>query len=219
MNFLASANIEEANSFSGKLQIPNEEGKKPHQVLLNVVVTDDPSWQGKVTGKEKCVTLKSPMPVPVSIPDTMKGKVFYETSMEELGTVMSETIPEGLVVLARLSDDFSNMRKVWDCSRKYSDVRFIGGNLLAIPGIKIGRFDSKHKSIVCNGVYDDFIEVNLSELDNIQEVVKKVKVKVVDGEEVISKKRKGERKPKKEKKPDKRVAALNSLFGAETVEF
>lgn len=214
MKFLANASCDEASAYSGNLLIPDENGKHPHQVFLNVILQEESEYS-RLTGKEKSITFKDR--VPSFVPTECEGKVFCETTLNKVDNIK---VPNGATLLVRLEEDFCNMRQVYDCSKRHPEARFIGGNLLAIPGIKVGRFESKKKPVVYDGVYDDFIEVNLSELDNVHEVVKKVKVKVVDGTEVVSKKkRKGEKKPKKEKKPNKRLASFNSLFGGEAVEF
>lgn len=219
MKFLASATCEEAMSFTGKLVIPNEDSEmKPHQVLLNIV-TDNDSVFSSLTRQVHCITFKSH--VPETVPEGYSGKVFCEVSISELE---STEVPEGATLLVRLDKDYCNMRELYDYSTKYPNARFIGGNLLGIPGVKIGRFDSSKKPVVCNEVYDDFVEVKLSELDNLQEIVKQVKVKLVDGEEVVSKRRKGDKKAKTKKtakpsKATKKVAVFSSLFGSDSVDF
>lgn len=214
MKFLASASCDEALTHSGRLVLPAEDGKKPHKVTLNVIAEDESVFQ-KVSGNEEFITFKGY--IPKFVPTSFEGKVFYETSLEEVENNKS-AFCRGLTPLVRLDTDFCDMRRLYNCSQANPSVRYIGGNLLSIPGIKIGRFDSDKKPVVCNGVYDDFIEVNLSDLNNIQEIVKKVKVKIVDGEEVVSKRRKGDKKPK-EKKVNKRVSAFGSMFGSESVDF
>lgn len=219
MKFLASATCEEALSYKGKLVIPNEEeGKKPHQVLLNIVAEDESVFSELSCPVQSITFMGNP---PSFVPTNYENKVFCETSLEGIKNI---SFPSKVIPLVRLEPDFSDMRAIYNCSKEYPTARFIGGNILGIPDLKIGRFDSTHKPIVCHGVYDDFIEVQLSELDNLQEVVKKVKIKVVDGEEVVSKRRKGDKKPKAKKaskgnKVNKKVAVFSSLFGSETVEF
>ncbi|MGV3076449.1 hypothetical protein ACEE21_15330, partial [Clostridium baratii] len=65
---------------------------------------------------------------------------------------------------------------------KYPRLRFTGGNLLEIPGIKIGRYDKgKEKmSAVFDGVYDMFTEVSLSDI-KVQRVLSKARSKSSSG--------------------------------------
>ena len=216
---MASATCEEVLSYKGSLVIPNEEtDKKPHKVLLNVITEDD-SVFSRLENKVHCITFINN--VPSFVPTEYEGSVFFETTMEGIENIK---LSDKVIPLVRLEPNYCDMRTIYNLSLKHPNARFIGGNLLSIPDLKIGRFDSTKKPVVCNEIYDDFVEVKLSELDNIQEVVKKVKVRLVDGEEVVSKRRKGDKKPKSKKatkgnKVNKKVAAFSSLFGSDTVEF
>ena len=75
-----------------------------------------------------------------------------------------------------LPEGYCDMREVYNLSIKYPRLRFTGGNLLEIPGIKIGRYDKgKEKmSAVFNGVYDMFTEVELADIE-VQRVLSKAK--------------------------------------------
>ena len=80
--------------------------------------------------------------------------------------------------------------------------RLIGGNLLAVEGVRIGRFEDEKKKLypVYNGIYDNFIESNLSDIGNLTEVVKKAKKKLgssESGKKSPGKKSKSSQKPKK----------------------
>ena len=112
------------------------------------------------------------------------------------------------------------MRTIYELSLSHPGVRFIGGRLLALNGISIGRFDEGKSKMSVNysDVYDNFLEVKLSEIDNLKEIVKKSRKKLEDAED----------KPKKKKvskehnpgKASKRVAAFSNLFSdVEEVEF
>lgn len=213
MEILASCSLEDAKKYVGKVVIPCEDKKTPDKVSFNVVVTDgDTGIYKELTGIEKFVTFVGN---PASFcPTEYEGKVFNEYSLEDL---KAEKVGEvkGITTIVRLPNGYCDMKTLYDLSIRYPFVRFIGGNLLAIEGIKIGRSDNgKEKmSSVFNEMYDSFLEVNLSELSGLQEVIKRNKKKI----NAVSK----EKKPRtvKVKQPPKRVQAFNSLFGDCEVDF
>jgi len=96
---------------------------------------------------------------------------------------------------------------------KYPYARIVGGNLLGVEGVRIGRYDTgkDRMSPVFNEMYDSFIEVLLKDLDGIQEVIKRNKKKI---KSMVEK----EKKPR-EKKESKRLVSFNTLFGGNQEEF
>lgn len=214
MQILASCSLEEASRFNGKLVLPNEDAKKPDKVFLNIVADGRESVDVFKKVDEipsvKCITFVGEG---ISyVPTGYEGSVFVEKTLEE-ALSESASYPNGVVVLVRLSKDFPNgvynMRTVYELSMKNPNMRFIGGNILGIEGVRVGRFDSgKEKmSPVFSDIYDTFVEVDLDDLSGIQEIIKKTRRRA----EHIMK----EKKPRapKEKKVSRRVQAFNSLFG------
>lgn len=175
---LASCSYEKAKSFRNKLVlVTDKDVKKPEEVQLNII-TDTPDEVLKNgLGVAKCLTSSVN---PSFCPDNLKGNVFHEVLYEDYNGV---TEVNGVVCLVRLPEGFCDMRKLCEMSsvnEQYDDVehkvRFIGGNLLEIPGVGIGRYNKgKEKmSSVFNGVYDFFKEVSLDEI-KVQEVMSKVR--------------------------------------------
>ena len=214
MQILASCSLEEASRFNGKLVLPNEDAKKPDKVFLNIVADGRESMDVFKKVDEipsvKCITFVGGG---ISyVPTGYSGSVFVEKTLEE---ALSENVsyPSGVVVLVRLPKDFPNgaynMQTVYELSVKNPNMRFIGGSILGIEGVRVGRFDSgKEKmSPVFSDIYDTFVEVDLDDLSGIQEIVKKTRRRA----EHIMK----EKKPRapKEKKVSRWVQAFNSLFG------
>lgn len=214
MEILAGCSLEESRKHNGKLVIPNEEGKSPDKVSINVIVEDgDTSVYKELSGTEKCITF---VDTPVSFcPTSLEGKVFNEVSYSYFKD-NEDSIPlniKGITTLVRLPDGFCDMREAYNICSKHPSVRVIGGSLLGIEGVRIGRYDNgKDKmSPVFTEMYDSFIEVLLKDLDGIQEVIKRNKKKI---KSMVAK----ERKPK-EKKESKRLVSFNSLFGGSQEEF
>lgn len=214
MEILAGCSIEESKKYNGKLVIPNEEGKSPDKVSVNIIVEDGNTDVFKeLSGSEKCVTF---IGEPATFcPTNMEGKVFNEVDYEYFKE-NEDSIPmniKGITTLIRLPNGFCNMLEVKEICTKYPYARVIGGNLLSIEGVRIGRFDTgKDKmSPVYTEMYDTFIEVLLKDLDGIQEVIKRNKKKI---KSMVEK----EKKPR-EKKESKRVVSFNTLFGGNQEEF
>lgn len=174
---LASCSLEDAKKYRNKLVVASDDSKKPIEVILNVVTDtpDDALKEGIGSAKYLTSTVR-----PTICPESMKGRVFHEIPLEDF-TGVDEV--DGVVCLVRLPVGFCDMRRVYDvCSTgdEYTDVeakvRVIGGNLLEIPGVHIGRSDKgKEKmSAVFNGTYDMFDEVSLDDI-SVKEVLSKIR--------------------------------------------
>lgn len=220
MLIVASCSLSEAVEVNGRLVTVDEEGNKSDRVLLNVEIsesdTDVPEMLKKIPkGTVKFFTVDSDIAVNTDLP------VFRSYTLKDAleNGMKTEYIP-----LVNVGEDFPNanvnMRTIYELSLSHPGVRFIGGRLLALNGISIGRFDEGKSKMSVNysDVYDNFLEVKLSEIDNLKEIVKKSRKKLEDAEDKPKKK-----KVSKEHKPgkaSKRVAAFSNLFSdVEEVEF
>lgn len=201
MTFLASCGLEDAKSCNGKATVPNEEGRKPHTVLLNLVV-DGSEEDVNIPSSVYSVTIKGNKNIR-GVPDGIK--VFNEVPLSEI----SEIAGAQGIKLVRLPEGYSNMLELYNLQKKYPDVRFIGGKLLNIEGVNIGREDET--PVVCDGIYDSYMEVKFSELDNIKVKEKKSKVKDPSKKKDKAGSSKG--------KTTKCKESFNKLFGGSEVEF
>lgn len=214
MEVLASCSYEESLKFDGKLQIPTDGVSKPDKVSLNVVVTNgDTSILNKLPVNVKCVTFVGK----VDLGGVTDKRVFREISInDELDDILEDS---SVPILVRVGEDFSDMRKALDLCSKNKKVRIIGGNLLQIDGVRIGRYDlgKNGNAVVYNGVYDQFLELPLAEIGDLQEVVRKARNKLDSA--VTEPKAK---KPKSEKAPSRKSElgkTFSSLFEGEEEEF
>lgn len=202
---LASCSYEEAKKYNSKIVLVSEEesNKKPIEVLLNIVTSEPDEVIKEGIGVAKCITTDVS---PKSCPSNFSGNVFriYKYG-DDLSNIENEV--EGVVPLLVLPDDFSNMRVVDDIMKEYPRVRVTGGNLLEIPGFRIGRYDKgKEKmSSVFNGVYDIFKEVNLEDI-KVQRVMSKVRAK--------SSSKSGSSAPKKSASKAKKAETFAKFFGS-----
>lgn len=220
MLIVASCSLSEAVEVNGKLVTVDEEGNKSDRVLLNVKIsesdTDVPEMLKKIPkGTVKFFTVDSDITVDTDLP------VFRSYTLED---ALENGMKTDYIPLVSVGDDFPNanvnMRTLYELSLSHPGVRFIGGRLLALNGISIGRFnEGKSKmSVNYSDVYDNFLEVKLSEIGNLKEIVKKSRKKLKDVEDKPKKKK--ESKEHKPGKASKRVAAFSNLFSdVEEVEF
>jgi len=222
MHLLASCSLEKSQSFNGTLVLPNEDKKTPDKVSLNIVVEDGNTEVFKVLdkGNEFVTFVETPTPF---CPTSFKGRVFNEYSLDQLRSGFIKPVTD-VINLVRLPNGYCDMLELVNQTVLNPDVRFIGGNLLGVEGVNIGRTDNGKEKLspVFLDVYDTFLEVDLNDLQGIQEKVKKNRTKVEGAAKVkVSKKGKstsgsGE---KAERKVSKRVAAFNNLFSSTEEEF
>lgn len=223
MDFLASCSVEESQQYSGKLVIPAEDGGKPGKVFLNILCEDgDKSLLKLIGGNVKCITYRGEMIGfdEESFEDVPAG-VFHEVMMENFSV---DDTPQytGVTTLLRVPDNYCDMRHLYNICSKRSDVRIIGGNLLGVDGVRVGRFDSGKDKIypVFNGVYDSFIEVGLSELGDVTELVKKAKKKMKASSDESKPRKKKEKSAEStpKKKQNKIATSFSCLFSESDVE-
>lgn len=208
MILLASCTAEQCRNFNGKLVIPNEDSGKPDKVLLNVNLEAGE----EIPSNAYCVTYKG------QVGKVLDGKTFLEVSLDE---VESFEPVEGVITLVKMPSGYCDMRRIYNLCCERPDVRVIGGNLLGISGVRIGRFEEgkdKMSPVFCD-VYDKFVEVDLGDLDGLQEIVKKTRKKVESSgtEKVKGKSSKGKSKSVSKKKSS--VVAFSRLFGGSSEEF
>jgi hypothetical protein len=204
---LASCSYEESKKYSSKIVLSSEDdnSKKAEEVLLNIV-TDNPNEVivGGI-GVAKCVTTRVS---PTFCPVELHGNIFRLYELEEdLESILEEV--EGVVPMLVLPEGYSDMRELCNIAAKYPNLRFIGGNLLEIPGLKIGRYDKgKEKmSSVFNGVYDIFQEIKLEDIE-VQKVMSKVRSKSPKAKSTSSS------KPKKVSSKDRQAETFLKFFGS-----
>lgn len=223
MDFLASCSLEESQQYTGKLVIPAEDGGKPGKVMLNIVCSGgDRSLLKAVGGNVKCITYVGDMHGfnEESFEDVPAG-VFHEVNLSDF-SVEDTPCYTGVTTLIRLPNGYCDMRNVHSICSKRPDVRVIGGNLLAVDGVRVGRFEGGKDKIapVFNGVYDSFLEVSLGELGDVTELVKKAKktMKSVSDESKPRKKKEKSSESTPKRKVNSIANAFSCLFSESDAE-
>ena len=225
MQLLASCSLEESKKFNGKLVLPNEDKSKPDKVFLNIVVNEDSDASEvfqSLSGNEKCITFPKENPA-TFCPTSLQGRVFNECNLDDLNNGYQVGKVEGITTLVKLPEGYSDMRNLRVLCDMYPSIRFIGGKLLGVDGVRIGRFEEGKDKMtpVFDGIYDTFVEVNLSDLDGIQEIVRKTR-KRAEGMMADSKHKRVKGKSggsSKPKKTPKRLETFSKLFSSEEEEF
>lgn len=217
MELLARCSLEESKKFDGKLVIPNEDNSKPDKVYLNVVLSDGDSIND-LSGKEYCVSFTSGTLGVDSVPDRLKGRVFNEVLLDDLKSSNLSDV-EGVVNILKLPEGYCDMRNLYNLCSEYPNLRVVGGNLLGVEGVRIGRFDNGKDKMppVFDGIYDTFVEVDLGDLEGLKEIVRKTRKKAEGSTAELKKKTKGkssgEGKSKKPKRSSKKSEVFDKLFG------
>ena len=233
MELLASCSLEQARGFSGKLVIPNEDSRRPDKVYLNVEYSEKDGTVNeffrKVSGiggsLVRCVSFPAGC-AGVVVPEEWRGRSFVYTDLDTVIGDVDYSESEGVVSLVRLGGDFpsdryrANLRTLVEVCGKLPSVRFMGGNLLGVEGLRVGRFNEGKDRMapVFKDIYDTFVEVRLDDLDGLTEIVRKTRKRAESTDGYAAKK--SPRVRKKAGKPAKQRETLLSLFSSdEEVEF
>lgn len=203
--------------------IPTVDG---HTVIPNVIFENeevDNALVSNLIGKGYYVTFtgNSRFNIPEGINNS---HVFSEYTMEELESDIELCNP-GVTNIIHVSDGvYPDLRLLVSYCNMGENIRVIGGNLLCVDGLRVGRIEG-NKPLVCSGVYDSFIEADESELSDMNTLLEKIK----QAEKSLSKamlksnkskssnsSKKSPSQPSEPKKPSsnsKKATAFSNLFG------
>lgn len=215
MTYLASCSLEEARKYKGirlakayekTNSKTGEVTRATERVLLNVVTDDIQSALEDGIGSADMVTFTE-WPG-YTLPSALHGKAYYLTTPEDKH--LTEEV-QGLTLLVEVTGT-PNLRDLVTLCATNSTIRITGGNLLAVPGLRIGRLEDDEprkgvKRLVFKEGYDTFTETTLESLLPLDEIVPRVKQGRVPRERVA-------REPAKSSK----AKVLTSMFGSAEVE-
>lgn len=214
---LASCSVEEALNYNGKMSVDDE------KVYLNIKVSKDDIKKAFNVALEnrqvKAITVEGVRDNDVKflpeVPEKLIGMVFISESIEKV------TERYGYEVLIKLENSYCDMLNLYKLSEMYPSVHYIGGKLLEIPGIHVGRFDKgKEKlSSYFDGMYDYFVEAELSELSNIDLVRSRVSKHNKKDYEMTDDENTKEKKSSKKSSVKKPKYSVSSLFESDAVDF
>ena len=209
---LATCGLEEYRKLDGRVTCEGE------RVLFNLelsvaeflenknVLDDTGVWCVTVVGWGGIEKL------PDLVSEKWRGRVYVLGRLDDIE--MAKNLSDGYIFYIKLDSRYSNMRELYDMCGKYSNVRFTGGKLLLIDGVRIGRTDEgKDKiNVYMEESYDNFLEVNYSDLNDVAVIRSKLKKSDSQSSE---KKQKSKSVPK----PNVIAGSFSSLFGGEDVDF
>ena len=214
---LAGCSIEEALNYNGKMSVDDE------KVYLNIKTSKDDIKKAFTVALEnrqvKAITVDGVRGSEVDslpeVPEKLVGMVFI---CEDTADIKEKN---GYEVLVQLENSYCDMLSLYKLSRMYQSVHYIGGKLLEIPGIHIGRFDKgKEKlSSYFDGIYDYFVEAELSELSNIDLIRSRVSKHNKKDYEMTDDEDKKEKKSSKKSSVKKPKYSVSSLFESDAVDF
>jgi hypothetical protein len=103
--------------------------------------------------------------------------IHYKVDLsEEIVDSIMQSIPSTVNVVFNLDENYSDLRRVLELSKKYNNIRFCGGYMLRIPDVRIGcirQEDLKLKrtnnkvDLVCSGCSCIFPTKSLDEYDDV----------------------------------------------------
>lgn len=214
---LAGCSIEEALNYNGKMSVDDE------KVYLNIKTSKDDIKKAFTVALEnrqvKAITVEGVRGGDVDslpeVPEKLVGMVFI---CEDIADIKEKN---GYEVLVQLENSYCDMLSLYKLSRMHPSVHYIGGKLLEIPGIHIGRFDKgKEKlSSYFDGIYDYFVEAELSELSNIDLIRSRVGKHNKKDYEMTDDEDKKEKKSSKKSSVKKPKYSVSSLFESDAVDF
>ena len=207
MNYLLNCKLDDYDKYCDKkigVKVTDEDGKeKSLSAKLNLIADRD--FKGEYTFNTdvvSCITCKSAGDFKCNVP------VFLECSFDSFNGAINAgnryINREDIIFLVSVPDGYKDMRELLSLCNKYPNVRFTGGYLLGVDGLRIGRYDDgkERMSVVFDGQYDAFTEADIDS------------VKVVFGSDVGKEKVVKNSKASKEKGNKKvKQTVFSTLFG------
>lgn len=220
MEILASCTYNESLMYDGKLFSEDEEFNTD-KVSLNVVIDGTEGTISGFNSNVRCLTFIKD--VNYSHYRFNRDRMFrlyeYYGDGSLVDFVGSLNLSTSITNVIKLPKTYSNMRDVKTVCINYG-VRVIGGNILMLDGVNIGRYNTGKDggTILYNELYDQFLELPLSEIQNLKEVIKRCKKKLEDKDSSSSSKNAKEKK-NISKKVDISKSFSTLFSGVEEEEF
>lgn len=178
MSIISCVDLSTASQFRGMTLKTKYNGKK-HNVYFKLVC-DDYTLSESIrlaSGSSNILMVEyqgmdtNPMYRNLKASDVYVGRVtdFGNNLTEADLELILEDTPEGVTPIVRLQSDFSDLHLLWQLSKKFPRVRFCGGKLFGIEGVKCGvvGIDVLDKA----GVKYDESSYFLSGTDDVLDVV------------------------------------------------
>lgn len=187
MAILCTVNVDTAREYKGLTLSTKYNGKK-HKVYFKLVCSDDTIAEGLTLARNSTNILMIDYQGFDSQNEYYKNITstdVYVGRLSQLGSNLDESdiervledTPSGVVPIIDLPEDFNDMHLLWQLSKRYPTVRFCGGNLFSIDGVKVGAIGidilEKHNikydesNYLLNNTADvlEVVDVNSLEID------------------------------------------------------
>ncbi len=184
MSVVCSVDYSIARGYVGK-QLTAQVDHKKHQVFLKLTCSENDLEDSLSLAKG------SPNIVMVEYQGQLDSDAFrgintrgiYVGVVKDAGADIDESdidklledIPDGVTLIIRLPKGYCDLGKLWELSNRYSNVRFCGGLLFEVDGVKIGMvgpdvldaFKGKHDetSYMIDGLDDCVPDLDIFDLD------------------------------------------------------
>lgn len=242
--YVANASPQDACKYRGTLFVTtdkiNSKGKMiqtKNTVYLNVNYKNDEvdsinDWldMGSYCKSTVFVTTEYGFTFPKILTTTPDLTIYHRVPLSAFSEDVVSSTPESVIILVDVSEDIDrDLRKYVEICSLSERIRIIGGELLKVPGLRIGYTESgtlkgtseKTENFVYPndlGSYDNFIVTNLSDLTDVQEVPVKQKVRAL-GKPKIAKPVKAVKKSEPKPKKLSKSAITSSFLQSEEVSF
>lgn len=225
--------------YTGKLMSGDQ------RVYLNIIVKNETELKDifeylNITENIKYITIrdfKEYIKLPEIEKETKSVPIFYEIpygifNVEEL----QEITEKGYICLIKLSGNLTemetpNLRDIYRLSKTIKNIRFIGGTIVELEGIKVGLSDEEKENMggVYKDTYDSFTVTTLKDIKNLEIIKSKFKKETrITDSSVSVKENKDENKKNtveekvikkkenvKKKSKDKKISILFAIGGGE----
>ncbi len=150
MSIIVDLDYTEAQQYAGRGLSAKYNGKK-HRVYIKLRCDDTNIKDGvSFASRDKGVLLVeyqahqlgvvSGLEIPSNVNVVIRQD--FGNNIEEAGvSAFASQAVDGMECVIHLPDDFDDIRFVYDMCMKYSNIRFLGGNLFRLDGCRLGYFD------------------------------------------------------------------------------
>jgi len=184
VSVVCSVDYEIASGYAGK-QLSAKVDNKKHQVFLKLTCNENDLERSiaLARGSKNIVMVEYQGQLDSMVFQSIKTQGVYVGVVQDAGSDVDAMdinefladIPSGVTLIIRLPKGFCSLGRLWELSKQYSNVRFCGGLLFEVDGVRIGMvgpdilddFKGKHdeSSYMIDGMDDCVPDLDIFDLD------------------------------------------------------